>query len=393
MESYVTYLDELFPQMIEWRRHLHQNPELSFQEEKTALYIIQHLQNWGVEYKSQVAGHGVVARLEGKHAGPTIALRADMDALPIQDEKICDYSSQVPGVMHACGHDAHTSTLLAIVKTLSGMKDHIRGNFVFIFQPAEEVTPGGAITMIKQGVLEGVDVIYGVHLWAPYPVGHLYCREGYMMAAPDEFTIQLRGKGGHAGLPHQSIDAVAIASHLVVNLQSIVSRMVDPTQPAVVSVGRIQGGSFFNVIAESCILQGTVRTFDAELRIKLKHYVEHMISHTCAMFHAEYELDYKWGYPALENHAREVDRFNQVATRTFGEHAVHIAPQIMAGEDFAYYLEQIPGCFIFVGAGNDTEGITHAHHHPRFDIDEQAMLQASKMLLAMSFDYMDQHAK
>jgi amidohydrolase len=382
-------LQSCYEEMVRWRRHLHQNPELSFQEKQTAAFVAEHLRSWGIEVRTKVGGHGVVGFLQGGHPGPTVALRADMDALPIQDEKTCAYTSQVPGVMHACGHDAHTATLLGVAKSVSKLKSDLKGNLVFLFQHAEEVTPGGASSMIRSGALDGVDAVYGVHLWTPFPVGHIYCKAGPMMAAPDEFVIKIIGKGGHGGLPHQTVDSVVVGSHLVCNLQTIVSRSVDPTEPCVVSVGSIQAGSGFNVIAETCQLRGTVRTFNQELRLDVKNRLEHILTSTCTMFGAEYELDYKLGYPPVVNHQSEAERFFQVGTELFGEESVHHSPLIMAGEDFSYYLEQVPGCYMFVGAGNQNEGILHPHHHPKFDIDERSMLQASKLLLSMAINFMD----
>jgi amidohydrolase len=388
MELMQVQLDDIFEEMVGWRRYLHQHPELSFQEEKTSAFIAGHLRSWGIEVRTNVGGHGLVGILKGSSPGPTVALRADIDALPIQDEKPCDYGSKVAGVMHACGHDAHTATLLGIAKKASQLRGSLKGSLVFLFQHAEEVTPGGAQSMIASGALEGVDVIYGVHLWTPFPAGNVYCKEGAMMAAPDEFSIRITGKGGHGALPHQTIDSVTVGAHLIVNLQTIVSRQVDPTEPCVVSVGSIQAGSGFNVIAETCLLNGTVRTFDPLLRLDVKKRFEKIVATTCDMFGAEYELDYKLGYPPVINHAAETERFYQVGESVFGAQHVHTIPLIMAGEDFSYYLQRVPGCYMFVGAGNEAAGIVHPHHHPRFDIDERAMLTAGKLLLSMAANYM-----
>ncbi|MED4600797.1 M20 family metallopeptidase [Paenibacillus validus] len=385
-------LESVFPEMIEWRRHMHRNPELSYYESETAAYVAERLLAWGLEVRTFAGkGHGVVARLEGRNAGPTVALRADMDALPIQDEKACEYASTVPGVMHACGHDAHTSTLLAVAKTLSRHRDSLNGTVVFLFQPAEETTPGGALGMIEDGALDGVDVVYGIHLWTPFEVGTAACKPGPMMAAADEFVIEIKGKGGHGGLPHEAIDSVFVASQLVVNLQSIVSRSADPTEPCVVSVGSIHGGTTFNVIAEMATLKGTVRTFHPDLRSMVKDRLETIVRQTCLMHGATYTLDYKMGYPPVINHAEEADRFLRTAPQTFGEAGTKLSPLIMAGEDYAYYLEQIPGCFMFVGAGNRERGIVYPHHHPRFDIDENAMLHAAKLFVSMTLDYMNEY--
>ncbi|MGG1514766.1 amidohydrolase [Paenibacillus oryzisoli] len=389
MHIFEADLQAVYEEMVEWRRYLHRHPELSYQEVETAKFVANHLRNWGIEVRTGVGGNGVVGLLRGGSAGPTVALRADMDALPIQDEKTgCAYGSTRAGIMHACGHDAHTSTLLAIAKVTRARREEIKGNLVFLFQHAEEISPGGANSMIEAGALEGVDAVYGVHLWTPFPVGHVYTRPGAFMAAPDEFAIRIQGKGGHGGLPHQTIDSVYIASQLVVNLQGIVSRQVDPIESCVVSVGAIHGGTSFNVIAESCALSGTVRTFNPALREEVRARIERITHATCEMSQASYELDYKLGYPTVVNDAQEAQRFTKVGAALFGEDRVHESPPIMAGEDFSYYLQHKPGCFMFVGAGNVERGIVHPHHHPKFDIDEASMLNAANLLIGMALDYM-----
>lgn len=388
MNNFQEDLQAIYEEMVGWRRYLHQHPELSYHEYQTAEFVAKHLQSWDIEVRTGVGGNGVVGILRGGSAGPTVALRADMDALPIQDEKSCAYTSTKNGIMHACGHDAHTSTLLGIAKVASMHRNEIKGNFVFLFQHAEEISPGGADSMIKDGALDGVDAVFGVHLWTPFPVGHVYARAGAFMAAPDEFTIRVQGKGGHGGLPHQTIDSVYVASQLVVNMQSIVSRQIDPIEPCVVSIGSIHGGTSFNVIAESCSLNGTVRTFNPEVRQDVKARIERIVQATCEMSQATYELEYKFGYPTVINNVNEAERFYKVGTAVFGAEAVHESPLIMAGEDFSYYLQEKPGCFMFVGAGNVEAGIVYPHHHPKFDIDESSMLNAANLLLAMALDYM-----
>ncbi len=383
MESLLQAIDLIVPQMISWRRYLHQHPELSYHERETAAFVARHLEQWGLNVRTNVGGHGVVARLKGNGNGPTVALRADMDALPIQDEKTCEYASKHKGIMHACGHDAHTSTLLGVAKAMSENQEVLKGDVVFIFQHAEEQSPGGAINMIKEGALDGVDYVYGIHLWTPFPVGTAYSKPGPMMAAADEFEIVVKGKGGHGGLPHQTIDSIVIASQVVVNLQTIVSRSVSPTEPCVVSVGSFHSGSSFNVIAESAALNGTVRTYDPELRLDVKDRMERIVGQTCEMYGAEYSFDYKMGYPPVVNDEGEASRFLRA-----GEKVVPVKPSplIMAGEDFAYYLHERKGCFMFVGAGNPEQGIVHPHHHPKFDIDESSMRDAARLFIAMVMD-------
>ncbi|MDR6551496.1 amidohydrolase [Paenibacillus qinlingensis] len=388
MNQFQEDLQAIYEEMVGWRRYLHRNPELSYHEYQTAEFVTKHLLSWDIEVRTSVGGNGVVGLLRGGGEGPTVALRADMDALPIQDEKKCDYTSTKNGIMHACGHDAHTSTLLGIAKVASLHRAELKGNLVFLFQHAEEISPGGADSMIKAGALDGVDAVFGVHLWTPFPVGHVYTRSGAFMAAPDEFTIRVQGKGGHGGLPHQTIDSVYVASQLVVNMQSIVSRQVDPVEPCVVSIGSFHGGTSFNVIAETSVLNGTVRTFNPELRQDVRTRIERIVKSTCEMSQATYELEYKLGYPTVINDANEAARFFQVGTALFGEENVHESPLIMAGEDFSYYLQEKPGCFMFVGAGNVEAGIVYPHHHPKFDIDERSMLNAANLLLSMALDYM-----
>lgn len=391
MEHYKNEINKLFPEMVSWRRHLHQNPELSFHEEKTSLFVYHKLLEWGIEAKHGVGGYGVVGNIEGGQSGPTVALRADMDALAIQDEKDCDYASKVSGVMHACGHDAHTSTLLGIAKLLCEGRSKLQGNIRLIFQPSEEIYPGGAQSMIEQGVLQGVDVIYGVHLWSSIPYGVVASRKGPLMAAVDDFDIEISGKGGHAGYPHECIDSIVVGSHLMINLQTIMSRQVDPIQPCVISVGSFHaGGNSFNVIAEKCILKGTVRSFDDAVRTKIQKDIERVIATTCSMFGASYKLKYIHGYPFLNNHENEIMRFKKTAVTLFGKDAVQVASPSMAAEDFAYYLQHIPGCFLFIGANKDTSQPIIPHHHPRFDIEEKSMKHAALLLIQMSLNYMSE---
>jgi amidohydrolase len=384
MERYKRHLDEIFPEMVSWRRHLHCNPELSFHEEKTAAFVAEKLASWGIEVRRAVGGHGVVGKLRGDLPGRTVALRADMDALPIQDEKACEYRSTVPGVMHACGHDAHTSTLLGVARALSETREQLRGTIVFLFQHAEEMNPGGAKSMIEAGAMDGVDAVYGVHLWTPFPAGRVYTRPGPMMAAPDEFIIRIQGQGGHGGLPHQTVDSIVVGAELVGQLQTIVSRSVDPTKPCVVSVGSFHAGSSFNAIAETCLLNGTVRTFDDDIRQEAKRRIDTLTGHVCAMHGAKHEVEYRFGYPPVVNDEKETARVFEVAEQLFGADRVKECPLVMAGEDFAYYLHQAPGCFMFVGAGNESQGIVYPHHHPRFDIDESSMRTAAELLIGMA---------
>lgn len=381
-------IEEIFPQVVQWRRHLHQNPELSYHEEQTAKMVAEHLISLGLEVKTGIGGHGVTGLLKGGQSGPTIALRADMDALPIQDEKDCVYRSTVPGVMHACGHDGHTAILLGVATLLKRMKSQLKGNVLFLFQPAEELPPGGASQMIADGVLTGVNAIYGLHLWSPMPVGKVGYFPQEAMAASDGFEIEVIGKGGHGGLPHQTIDTVMIASHLVVNLQSIISRQLDPLRSGVITVGEIKGGHAFNVIAERCKVTGTTRSFDSDTRQYLLDSVEKVTTSTCSMFGASGRVTIHQGYPALVNHLANSEQVKRSAQKVVGEENVIKMERIMGSEDFAYYLEKVPGSFFFVGAGNSEKKITAPHHHPAFDIDESAMKIGIHCLLNLVFQHL-----
>ncbi len=378
-------LQSLYDDMVKWRRHLHRNPELSFHEYETSRMIAELLEAWGLEVRRGVAGTGIVAKLRGGLPGRTIALRADIDALAIQDVKDCSYRSQVSGVMHACGHDGHTAQMLAVARYYSLHRNETAGTRVFLFQPGEEVLPGGAIRMIEDGALDGVDAIYGVHLWTPMPYGTAATRPGPFMATPDEFEIEIIGRGGHGGLPHESKDALVVGASLVVALQTIVSRSVNPLDAAVLSVGKFASGSANNVIAESSRLSGTVRSFDKKVRDIVRKRLEEIVKHTCEMHGCEYRYTYFEGYPPVVNDEGEARRVLRLIGEWLPETSAGPCEPIMAGEDFSYYLEQKPGCFFFVGAGSD-DGFSAPHHHPRFDIEERAMLHSAKLLIAVADD-------
>lgn len=383
-------LEGKYPEMVDIRRYMHQHPELSFKEYKTAEYIANFYKELGVPVRSNVGGNGVVAKITGGKPGQTVALRADFDALPIQDEKDVPYKSTVPGVMHACGHDGHTATLLVLAKVLNEMKEDIEGSIVFIHQHAEEYAPGGAISMIEDGCLEGVDVIFGTHLWASEPTGTIQYRVGPIMAAADRFEITIQGSGGHGAAPHMTKDAVVTASQLVVNLQQIISRKVNPVQSAVVSVGSFVAQNAFNVIADTAQLTGTARSFDEDVRNQLELEIERITKGTCMTNDSTYTYAYHRGYPAVVNHKEETEFFVDVAKTVPGvTNVVESEPQ-MGGEDFAYYLQKVKGTFFFTGARPENTDVTYPHHHPRFDIDEKAMLVAAKTLGAATLSYLMQ---
>ncbi|HEY8342405.1 MAG TPA: amidohydrolase [Calditerricola sp.] len=384
LQTVFRHLDRLYPDMVAWRRHFHMHPELSFQEVETPKRIAELQRSFGLAVREGVGGRGVVAVLEGAAPGLTVALRADFDALPIQDEKEVPYRSQVPGVMHACGHDAHTAILLGVARALSAVRNQLPGRVVFLHQFAEEVAPGGAKAMIEDGCLEGVDVIFGTHVWSGLPLGTIGYREGPMMAAADAFRIVVQGRGGHGASPHETVDAIAVGAQLVSMLQQVVARRVDPVQPAVVTVGSFHAGSAFNVIAEKAELEGTARSFHEGVRNLLEREIERVVQGVCAAAGARYSYTYTRGYPALVNHARETRLLVDTLSQVYDANLLVRMDPIMGGEDFAYYLQKVPGTFFFTGAGNPQVGASYPHHHPRFDIDERAMAVAAKALAALT---------
>lgn len=376
-------LEELYPDLVEFRREMHKHPELSFKEVHTPKKIAEFLTGLGLDVRTDVGGRGVVARLKGGKPGKTIALRADFDALPIQDKKEVEYKSTVPNVMHACGHDIHTSSLLGAAKVLAEFKDELPGNIVFIHQFAEEQIPGGALSMIADGCLDGVDVIYGSHVWSSLPVGTIGIIEEFAMAAGDRFDIEIYGKGGHGAKPHITVDSVHVGTQIINQLHHIVSRSIDPLKAAVVTVGEFHAGQAFNVIADQATISGTVRTFDAEVRDSIENSIKQIATSVSESAGGKAEVNYERGYPSLWNHPDEIKRAEIIAKKLVGEENVKHLPPSMGMEDFAYYVKEIPGAFIFVGGGNPEIKAEYPHHHPMFDVDERSILQIGKMFLSI----------
>ncbi|PWW31403.1 amidohydrolase [Cytobacillus oceanisediminis] len=380
-------LQEIYPEMVSFRRDLHMYPELSHHEVNTPEKVANFLEELGLEVRRKVGGRGVTGMLKGGKPGKTVALRADFDALPIQEENEAEYKSRIPGVMHACGHDIHTAALLGVAKTLSEVRDEIEGNVLFIHQFAEEVIPGGAKSMIEDGCLGGADVIYGAHVWSTNPAGTVGVREGDAMAAGDTFEINIFGKGGHAATPHLTVDPIAAGSQLISNLQQVVARKVDPVKTAVVSVAAFNSGTGFNVIPDKARITGTVRTFDEDVRSMIENLIGEIAHSTCKAVGATAKYEYVRGYPAVKNHPGETKRIEKLAIELFGEENVIQMPAQMGMEDFAYYLQKVPGTFFFVG-GNSEKIEVFPHHHPRFDVDERSMLDIGKVFISAVFDYL-----
>lgn len=381
-------LDKYYDEMVSIRRYLHEHPEVSFQEVHTPAFIAEFQRELGLEVREGVGGRGVVATLKGAKPGKTVALRADFDALAIQELNDIPYKSKNDGVMHACGHDGHTAILLGLSKALCEMRENISGNIVFIHQFAEEVTPGGAKPMIENGCLDGVDAIFGTHIWAPTPLGEIWVRSGPIMAAADMFEITITGKGGHGAEPHNAIDAIVTASQFVTQLRSVVSRRVDPIKSAVISIGHFESINPFNVIAEKVHLKGTVRTFDEGTRKLIENEMKLLLKTICDGAHATYEYNYLRGYAPVINHPKETEFLAEVASEISEvEKVIHCNP-FMIGEDFGYYLEKVPGTFFITGAKNPEWEHVYPHHHPNFNFDERAMLIAAKVLGKAVLDYL-----
>lgn len=381
-------LDEIYPELVEFRRDLHMYPELSHTEVNTPKKVADFLSALDIEVKTGVGGRGVVGTLKGNKPGKTIALRADFDALPIQDGKDVAYKSRVPGVMHACGHDLHTAGLLGVAKVLSENRDKLEGTVVFIHQFAEEVIPGGAKFMIEDGCLDGVDVVYGAHVSSTHPLGLVGVKEGDAMACGDTFEIEIIGKGGHAATPHLTVDSLVVGSQVLLNLQQIVSRQVDPIKPAVVTVATFQGGDSFNVIPDTAKLAGTVRTFDEDVRNMIEASIEKISTSTCHALGATVKFNYVRGYPAVKNHPGETKRVKKIATDLFGEEMVNDISAQMGMEDFAYYLKEVPGTFVWVGGAMEDKEAIYPHHHPKFNVQEKAMISIGRLFIASVFDYL-----
>lgn len=382
----------LAEETIALRRELHKQPELGFQEFNTSRIVAEQLRALGLEVRTGIAGTGVIGLLRGSRPGRTVLLRADMDALPIEEENDVSYRSRVPGTMHACGHDGHTAGLLAVARLLHARRDDFAGTVKFCFQPCEESPPGGAKPMIEEGVLEDprVDAVFGLHLWQNLPLGQIGIIPGPAMANSDRFTITVQGRGGHAAQPHQTIDSVVVASQIVVALQTIVARNVSPLEPAVVTVGSFQAGTTFNVIADTAELKGTIRTFDPELRQSLPARVEAVARGVAEALGASITWEFLEGYPATVNDPAMAELVREVATEVVAPEQVVRPDPTMGGEDFAYFLRERPGCFWFVGTRNEERGLTYGHHHPRFDIDEAALPIAIESLAAVTLRYLSQ---
>ena len=377
-------VEKLTGKIIEWRRDFHRHPEIAYEEERTSSVIRKFLESLDIPVSSY-AKTGLSGVLEGQPGGKTVALRADIDALPLKEEGDKEYISENPEAAHACGHDGHMAILMGAAELLSQKKDQFKGNVVFLFQPSEERIPGGAKKMIEEGALEGVDAVFGLHLWQPLPTGSVGIVKGAMMAQPDAFSIIVKGKGGHGSMPHTTVDSILVASHLVVNIQSIVSRNVDPLKPVVVSFGTVKGGTIYNIIPGEVSLTGTVRTFDSSIQSLAEERLRDIIEETCKAFGASAEFTYNKGYPPLVNPEDMTDFALEITRKILGEDRVQEIDPVMGGEDFAYFLQKVPGAFLFFGMG---DGMEFPHHHPAFDLDEKALPRATLLMTSVALEFL-----
>ena len=388
--------DALFPQLVVWRRDFHTHPELGFQEVRTAGIVAEHLHDLGLEVSTGIGKTGVVAMVEGDGANedaPTILLRFDMDALPILEETGLPFASQNPGVMHACGHDGHTAIGMGVARLLVKHRQHLNGRVKLVFQPAEEGT-GGASAMIADRVLEDPKpaAAFAMHLWSRLPLNQVVVQPGPLWAAADKFDLIIHGKGGHGATPHDTIDATLIAAQIVVALQSIVARNVNPTDTAVVTVGSFQSGSVGNVISEKAVLQGTVRSFEPEVRALLHRRIDEVAGGICQAFGATYEFSVPGGCPAVVNSPKGAALMQQVAETVVGpEQVAQIAP-MMVGEDMSEFLNRAPGCFVLVGAASPETGPFSPHHSPTFDFDERMLSTGVALMANTAFAWLDEQA-
>lgn len=391
LDQLLQKIEEKKERMIEIRRYLHQHPELSFKEEKTSQYIADFYKDKSVMIRTNVGGFGVVVTIEGGLPGKTVALRADFDGLPIMEEADVPFKSSNPGVMHACGHDGHTAYLMILAEALIEMKDQLRGNVVILHQPAEETPPGGAIAMIEDGCLEGVDSIFGIHLMSLSVTGEVCYHAGEMQAGRSYFKVKIQGKGGHGSMPHTSNDSIVAASHFVVAAQTIVSRRINPFDMATVTIGSFDGKGSFNVIKDSVELEGDVRTMSSEVRALVETEFKRILAGLAQEFDITYDLIYSHDYPVLVNDKAMTELVvNGIEKAGIPEiKALVETPPMSGSEDFAYYLQKIPGSMFYVGAKPDV-GPVYPHHHPKFVINEDSLIIAAKAMAAVVAEYFGQ---
>jgi len=385
-------IDELVPGMVAMRRDLHEHPELAFEEVRTSGIVAQRLQAMGLEVQTGIAKTGVVGLLRGgasKTGAKTIAIRADMDALPVHELNEIEYRSTIDGKMHACGHDGHTSILLAVADILHKRRSELSGNVKFVFQPAEERI-GGAEPMIKEGAMQGVDGIIGLHLISDYPLGRVGVRAGSVFASADRFILTVKGKAGHAAMPETTVDPIVISAYIVTALQTLISRETSPFSPAVITIGIIQAGTAFNIIPESAQMIGTMRAFSAKHRSTLVRRISEIANGVATAMGGSCEVEVIDGCPTCVNDSKVTEIVHNAAVASVGEKAVDDSEEVMTtgSDDMACFLQAVPGCYFIVGAKNEEKGANYPHHHPRFNIDEDALPIGVEVLSRAAMDFL-----
>ncbi|WP_264740536.1 M20 family metallopeptidase [Cytobacillus firmus] len=379
------YSDEL----KELRRKLHREPEVSWEEYKTTQFICEYFDGLGIPFK-RTEPTGVIAEIAGGEPGKTVALRGDMDALQVEElNKDLPYASLENGKMHACGHDAHTAMLLIAAKALNEIKEELPGNVRLLFQPAEEVAEGAKM-MVEQGAMEGVDNVFGIHIWSQMPTHKVSCTPGPSFASADIFKVTFKGKGGHGAMPHDCIDAAIVASSFVMNVQSVVSRTIDAQQPAVLTIGKMTVGTRFNIIAENAVIEGTVRCFNPETRDHIEKQLQRYAENTAAIYGAKAEVEYVRGSQAVINDEYSAQLVQKVASEAFGKNVLFNEKPTMGGEDFSFFLEKAPGSFALVGSGNPEKDTEWAHHHGNFNIDEDALSTGAELYAQYAWAYLNE---
>jgi amidohydrolase len=377
-------------EMIKMRRDFHRKPEPAFKEVQTSKVVAKRLEEYGLEVKTGIAKTGVVGLLRGGSTGKTVIIRADMDALTVKEQTGVEYASENEGAMHACAHDGHMTIGLTAARILSQHRDEIRGNVKFVFQPAEE-GPGGAKPMIEEGVMEDprVDAAIGLHLWNYLPVGKVAVSPGPVMASMDSMRIKIKGKGGHGAIPHEAVDSIVVSSHVLTALQTVVSREIAPLAPSVVSIGTIKGGYAFNIIADVVEMEGTARALDVELQKTLPERIERIIQGVTSGMRAGYEFDYTFLYPVTVNDEGMARLIEEVSAEVIGKENVVSFEGTMGGEDMAFFLREVPGCYFFLGSSNEEKGLDQPHHSPQFNFDEDAMPIGVEIFARAAMKYLE----
>lgn len=394
-EKIEALIKDFTPEICKLRRQIHENPELSYEETETAALMAKTLRGLGIDVKENVAGlHAVIGTLHGAKPGPTIALRTDLDALSIPEETDLPFQSKNPGKMHACGHDGHMSILLGTAMVLSALKDEIAGNVVFVCQPAEEKSPtGGAKAIVASGVLDGIDAIYGLHVWPTLPTGQIGVRAGAMMASSDHVQITIHGKSSHAAMPHKGVDAIVAAAQFVTAIQGIISRQVNPLYPAVLTIGKINGGTRYNIVADTVEIEGTCRTYQAEAQDTVEAKLGDFLKGLDAMYGTTSELKYERGYAAVVNEPDQAELIASTARECFGDDAVPvIAEPAMTAEDYSGYLQKYKGGFFWLGATKPGDPV-YPLHNAKFAVDEKCLPIGVELMASLVFKALQKYAK